>query len=95
MSKEVKFTKEELDSINNFQGRYAQVRNDFGDISLSKISLNNQLEELDKVKEEAQNNLIKIQTEERNFLDELNKKYGEGNLNPETGVFTPIKTEKK
>ena len=91
MSEEVKFTKEELDSINNFQGRYAQVRNDFGDISLSKISLNNQLEELDKVKEEAQNNLKKIQTEERNFLDELNKKYGEGNLNPETGVFTPNK----
>tara|TARA_Y100000034_G_C6561985_1_gene243239 strand:- start:33 stop:320 length:288 start_codon:yes stop_codon:yes gene_type:complete len=95
MSEEVKFTKQELDSINNYQGRYAQVRNEFGDISLSRINLNNQLNELDKLKDEAQKSLEKIQSDERAFLDELNKKYGEGNLNPETGVFTPIKTEKK
>ena len=94
MSEEVKFTKEELNKINSFQERYAQVRNDFGDISLSRINLSNQLKELDNLEDETSNSLQKIQTDEKAFLGELNKKYGEGNLDPKTGVFTPIKTEK-
>ena len=92
MSEEVKFTKEELDSINNFQGRYAQVRNDFGDVHMNRINLENQMKELDSVEAKLSDNLQKIRLEERKFLDELNGKYGEGNLDPQTGVFTPNKS---
>ena len=49
MAEEVKFTKEELNNIGNFQGKYAQVRNDFGDMSLSRINLNNQLNALNNL----------------------------------------------
>jgi hypothetical protein len=34
----------------------------------------------------------KIQNDEQKFLDEITKKYGQGTLNPETGVFTPNKS---
>ena len=94
MSKEVKFTKEELDNLNGFQSRYSQVRDDFGGICLSKISLRNQIEELDKLEVKLSSDFSNIQEEEKTFLDELNKKYGEGSLNPETGVFTPVEKNK-
>ena len=35
----------------------------------------------------------KNQKTEQEFLDEINNKYGDGSLNPETGVFTPTLTE--
>jgi len=31
------------------------------------------------------------QLNEKQFLDEITKKYGEGSLNPENGEFTPNK----
>ena len=39
--------------------------------------------------------LKSLQNEEKKFLDSVNEKYGEGTLNPETGVFTPIESENK
>ena len=35
----------------------------------------------------------KTQDGEQKFLDEITKKYGQGTLNPETGVFTPNKSQ--
>ena len=35
----------------------------------------------------------KIQNDEQKFLDGITKKYGQGSLNPETGVFTPNKSQ--
>ena len=34
-----------------------------------------------------------LKEEERTFLSGITKKYGQGTLNPETGVFTPNKSE--
>ena len=36
--------------------------------------------------------LKKVQDDEKKFLDGITEKYGQGSLNPETGVFTPIKS---
>ena len=94
MSEEVKFTKEELDNLNSFQSRYSEVKDQFGGICLSKISLRKQIEELDNLEVKLSNDFSKIQEEEKTFLDELNKKYGEGSLNPKTGVFTPAEENK-
>ena len=94
MSEEVKFTKEELDNLNSFQSRYSEVKDQFGGICLSKISLRKQIEELDNLEVKLSNDFSKIQEEEKTFLDELNKKYGEGSLDPKTGIFTPAEENK-
>ena len=86
MPKEVKFTEEELTQVQNIQKSYATVQNQFGQLKMAQIRLDEQEVEL----EEA---LKSIQTEESKFLDEITKKYGQGTLNPETGVFTPNKSE--
>ena len=91
---ETKFTNEEITEINKFRENYARIRADFGGISLSKISIDKQLEELDEYENKLSGDLDKLQKDEKSFLDILNKKYGEGSFNPETGVFTPDKENK-
>ena len=88
MPEEVKFTEEELKQVQNFQNQYLSVQNQFGQLKLAQIRLDNQEVDL----EEALKN---IQTEEQTFLDGITKKYGVGTLNPETGVFTPNASENK
>jgi len=86
MPKEVKFTEDELKQVQDIQKTYANVQNQFGQLKMAQIRIDEQEVEL----EEA---LKSIQTEESKFLDGITDKYGQGTLNPETGVFTP--TENK
>ena len=82
MPEEVKFTEEELKQVQNIQQSYVNVQNQFGQLKMAQIRLDNQEVELEDA-------LKQIQGEEQKFLDGITKKYGQGSLNPETGVFTP------
>ena len=86
MPEEVKFTEEELKQVQNVQKSYVNIQNQFGQLKLAQIRLDEQ--EID-----LENSLQKIKKEEQQFLDSITEKYGQGTLNPETGVFTP--TENK
>jgi hypothetical protein len=88
MSKEVKFTEEELTQVQNIQKSYMSVQSQFGNLKLSQIRLDNDEVAL----EEA---LKSVQEEEKKFLDGITEKYGQGSLNPETGVFTPTESKNK
>ena len=87
MPKEVKFTEEELTQVKNIQQGYLNLTNQFGQLQLTKIRLDEQEIELKE-------SLNKIKSEEKIFLDGITNKYGQGNLNAETGVFTPIHSSK-
>ena len=88
MPKEVKFTEDELKQVQNIQQTYANVQNQFGQLKLAQIRLD--LQEVD-----LEETLKNIQLEEKKFLDGITEKYGQGSLNPETGVFTPSETSNK
>ncbi len=88
MPEEVKFTEEELTQVQNIQRSYQNVQNQFGQLKLTQIRLDNQEVELE-------DSLKQIQEEEKKFLDGITDKYGVGTLNPETGVFTPTASENK
>ena len=88
MPEEVKFTEEELTQVQNIQRSYQNVQNQFGQLKLAQIRLDNQEVELE-------DSLKQIQEEEKKFLDGITDKYGVGTLNPETGVFTPTASENK
>ena len=88
MPEEVKFTEEELKQVQNIQASYQNVQSQFGQLKLAQIRLDEQEVDL----EEA---LKAIQSEEKKFLDGITDKYGQGTLNPETGVFTPTESENK
>ena len=88
MPEEVKFTVEELKQVQNIQASYVNVQNQFGQLKMAQLRLDEQEVDL----EEA---LKSIQSEEKKFLDGITDKYGVGTLNPETGVFTPTASENK
>ena len=86
MPEEVKFTKDELTQVQNIQKSYANVQNQFGQLKMAQLRLDEQEVDLEL-------NVKSIQDEEKKFLDGITEKYGQGSLNPETGVFTPNKSE--
>ena len=86
MPEEVKFTKEELTEVQKIQKNYLSVQNQFGQLKIAQIRLDND----EVVLEDA---LKSIQDEQKKFLDGITEKYGQGTLNPETGVFTPNKSQ--
>ena len=88
MPEEVKFTEEELSQIQNIQRSYTTIQTQFGQLKLAQIRLDEQEVELE-------DSLKQIQSEEKKFLDGITDKYGQGTLNPETGVFTPTESENK
>jgi vacuolar-type H+-ATPase subunit D/Vma8 len=89
MTDPIKFTQEELQSISNVQSQYQAVAIQL--IQL-KISINNTakyLKELQEKEEELTNEVIGISETEKKLTQEIETKYGRGELDIETGVFTP------
>ncbi len=68
MPEEVKFTEEELKQVQNIQTSYANVQNQFGQLKLAQIRLDNQEVDLEDA-------LKQIQSEEKKFLDGITSKY--------------------
>ena len=91
MSEPIKFSNEELEKIKKIQDDYLEIQNLFGQVSLSRLRLQEQIQLLDKKDEENKQKFSDVQKNEKQFLDEITKKYGNGTLNPDTGVFTPNK----
>ena len=86
MSDEIKFTEEELKSLGDLQQAYQRITNSYGQIALAKHNL------------EAQEASVKQQFEtakanEQKILNEITEKYGPGQLDPQSGIFTPTPTQ--
>ena len=86
MSEEIKFTEEELKSLGDLQEAYQRITNSYGQIALAKHNLE---EQEAAVKSEFEN----TRKQEQNLLNSITEKYGPGQLNPQTGVFTPAPVE--
>ena len=91
MAEDTKFTKEEMDMISKIQETYLDIQQKLGQVSLSKLKLEQQVEAIGKVEKELLENFKKTQKEEKDFVDGITKKYGDGTLDPESGIFTPNK----
>ena len=86
MPEEIKFTEEELKSLGDLQQAYQRITNSYGQIALAKHNLE---EQEAAVKSEFEN----TRKQEQNLLNSITEKYGPGQLNPQTGVFTPAPVE--
>tara|TARA_R100000005_G_C4886069_1_gene135273 strand:- start:78 stop:356 length:279 start_codon:yes stop_codon:yes gene_type:complete len=89
MSEEIKFTEDELKNIKEIQNKYIDIQNAFGQVALSRIKVEEQVNLINEQEAENKKKFEEIQQSEKNFLEEITKKYGDGTLNPESGVFIP------
>ena len=92
-SNETKFTEDELNSLRKLQQDYLSTQSQFGQITITEMNLSSQLEELEKIKNETEENFKKLQQTEKELVDELTAKYGQGQLDPKTGISTPTKSD--
>lgn len=89
MAEQIKFVEEEMTQLNGLQKQYLGLQETFGQISVARIKLEQQLEELDTTENNIRDRFIQTQDMERTFIKNINNKYGDGNLDLETGVFVP------
>ena len=92
-SDEMKFTEEELQSLQSLQNGYQEKQVMLGQLAVQRILLNQQSDALEIRAAEVEEEYEGVQQQERDLVAQLNEKYGPGSLNPETGVFTPIPAE--
>ena len=88
-SSEMKFTDEELQSLQDLQNGYQERQANLGQLSVQRILLNQQVEALEARQVELESEYEAVQQQERDLVAKLNEKYGPGQLDPQTGVFTP------
>ena len=86
---EIKFTEDELKSLQDIQQQYQSVQMQLGGLKMQQIAHEKNAERLIETEDALMSGLDELTAKEQELAKELNDKYGPGSLNPETGVFTP------
>jgi predicted transcriptional regulator len=86
MAEQIKFTDEEIQKINQLRQDVSNVFYQLGQISIEKKKLIDEVTENEKELFQKHTELIEF---EQTLFKELNQKYGDGDYDPITGVFTP------
>ena len=86
---ETKFSEEELKSLQDLQNSYQGKQLQFGQLRVQRLLVQQQLDAIDDTEAKLEVEYSEVQETERKLVASLNEKYGPGNLDPATGVFTP------
>ena len=89
----VKFTDEELQSLQELQNTYAGISTQFGQLKVSRMNLERQFNSLEQSEEALEKAWDDNRQKETELVQSLTEKYGPGSLNPQTGEYTPVKSE--
>lgn len=94
MAEEQKFDSEELAKIKDLQTKYQTITARLGQLEVDHLLLGQALDRLEESKGKLQSEYLDVQAEEKEFVTTLNTKYGAGNVDISTGIFTPAKPTK-
>ena len=86
---EIKFTEQELQSLQELSTKSNGITNRFGQLAIAKINLEKQSEAVAEEEFKLHEELEALKVEEQETLKSITDKYGPGSLDPQTGVFTP------
>jgi len=87
---EMKFSEDELQSLQGLQEGYQEKQGLLGQLAVQRILMSQQMDALEARQTELETEYEAVQQEERDLVQKLNEKYGPGQLDPQTGVFTPV-----
>ena len=87
--KQIKFTKKEIESLENLRNAYAFIQNSLGNLEIQRLQTEQTLERIDNQKIRLETQYVQEQANEANLISKLTEKYGVGNLDITTGKFTP------
>ena len=84
----LKLTAEELQQIKDLQSKYNQTIFEVGASEAQLIAFHQGIERLQKAKESLISDLSTIEQKETELVKSLQEKYGQGNIDLETGEIT-------
>jgi len=90
MAEQIKFTEEEIQQINKLRQDVSNVFYELGQLSIEKKRL---VDEANEKENELFQKHIELIEFEQTLFKTLNEKYGDGNYDPLTGMFTPTDVE--
>jgi hypothetical protein len=85
----IKFTPEELDEIKVIQEKYNVIGIQLVQLKLAIKNTQSYLQSLQQQEATLEDEIVKVNTEEKALAEKLDGKYGAGSLDLETGQFTP------
>jgi len=91
-NKEIKLTTDEQAEIMQLNQEYQEVLIAFGELHLKKIQLKLEEENLTSLEDQYKESYIEVEKKEFNFKERLGKKYGEGEIDVQSGIY--IKNQK-
>lgn len=83
-----KLTQEELQKIQDLRVRYATITSQLGQVKIEQLILVDQIKNLEDLETKFVEDYRSLQTEEIEFAKSISEKYGEGEVNVETGEIT-------
>ena len=86
---EIKFTDEELKSLQDIQNSYQNIQMRMGNLKMQQIQHEKAADQLENLEESLLDELSSLQDTEQQLAQSFNEKYGQGQLDPKTGIFTP------
>jgi len=90
-SKDIKFTKDELNSIEELRNNYNSVTNALGMLEVSRMQTEKRLEAIEGDKIRLETQYEQLTMAEKELINSLTEKYGQGSIDINSGVFTPVK----
>lgn len=90
MVETIQFTQEEVGQINQLRQDVSNVFTQLGQLTIER---NRRLDELDDIEEQLIEKHKQLQQQEQELFKGLNDKYGDGNYDPQTNIFTPTPKE--
>lgn len=90
MSETKQLTPEELQQIQDLQKQYNQFVFDLGNIEAQLQNVYKAETDLKAEKANIVEDIAKLGEREKQLVESLQSKYGNGNINPQTGEITPF-----
>jgi hypothetical protein len=85
----IKLTEQELQQIQDLRVKYANITAQLGQLKVEQILVNKQLSRLNELEAQFTKDYEQAQTEEDQFAKVITEKYGVGDVDLESGIFTP------
>jgi hypothetical protein len=86
----ITLTESELNALRELREKYALSTTQFGQLKIEKRLISKELERLDRLEEEFESQYDAIIETEVALVKQIEDTYGQGNIDLETGIFTPV-----
>lgn len=88
-TEKIQLESSDLEKIQKFRNDYSEITTKLADVEVELIFLENQKENIENFKSKLRNQLLELRDLEMKMATELREKYGEGEFDINTGIFTP------